>query len=37
MLMGKTYDTFTPMHIKNATTLAALIRLSAHRVIDWHS
>ena len=26
----------TPIRIKHAATLTALIRLFAHRIIDWH-
>ena len=31
------HDTRTPMHIKNAATLAVLECVLAHGVIDWHS
>ena len=31
------HDTRTPMHIKNAATLAVLECVLAHGIIDWHS
>ena len=36
MLIGKTSRHVTPIYIKHAAALAALIRLSAHRVINGH-
>ena len=28
---------FTPIRIKHAATITALVRLFSHRIIDWHS
>ena len=36
MLIGKTSRHVTPIYIKHAAALAALIRLFNHRIIDWH-
>ena len=34
--MGRPYDTLTPIHIKLAAALAALVRLFIHGIINWN-